>query len=50
MALTEPRGGSLARLFNPATVAIVGASDEASKYSGRIVDYCLRAGWRTACV
>jgi acyl-CoA synthetase (NDP forming) len=35
---------ALTRLFNPATVAIIGASDDTSKYSGRIVEYCLRAG------
>lgn len=35
---------SLSRLFEPARVAIVGASDDLGKYSGRVVRYCLDAG------
>ena len=35
---------SLSRLFEPKRVAIVGASDDLGKYSGRVVRYCLDAG------
>lgn len=35
---------SLSRLFEPGRIAIVGASDDLGKYSGRVVRYCLDAG------
>lgn len=42
------RGEALARLFSPASIAIVGASADPAKFSGRFLPYLLRHGFRGA--
>ncbi|MDX8529202.1 acetate--CoA ligase family protein [Mesorhizobium sp. MSK_1335] len=43
---TTGTASALARLFDPQSVAIVGASPKQDRYTGRIVRYCRQAGYK----
>jgi len=43
--LPRLRGAELARLFNPGSIAIIGASSDPAKFSGRFVPYLQRQGY-----
>lgn len=46
--MSPPRADSLSALFSPRSVAVIGASDDRDRLSGRPIRYLLEAGYRGA--